>query len=108
MFSCCIHRRQEKSLQSDRESKFTKVVFREYPDSSFSSPNMRGEMEEHLGILGPIIKAEVGQSIMVRLAAPSCHKYNLNRHLLHTKSISLEITYSMISFCFEPLEFIDA
>ena len=40
-------------------------------DSTFSTPNLRGEMEEHLGILGPLIKAEVGQSIMVRLAAPA-------------------------------------
>lgn len=36
-------------------------------DSSFSTPEIRGEVDEHLGILGPVIKAEVGQTIMVRL-----------------------------------------
>lgn len=43
------------------------MVFRLYLDSSFSTPEIRGEVDEHLGILGPVIKAEVGQTIMVRL-----------------------------------------
>uniref|UniRef100_A0A3Q1GC09 ferroxidase n=1 Tax=Acanthochromis polyacanthus TaxID=80966 RepID=A0A3Q1GC09_9TELE len=48
-----------------RETKFTKVVFRGYMDSSFTTPDIRGEVDEHLGILGPVINAEVGQSILV-------------------------------------------
>ena len=59
------YRRQEKSLQSTEETKFTKVVFRQYLDPDFTTPDLRGELEEHLGLLGPIIKAEVGQSILV-------------------------------------------
>lgn len=51
-----------------QKTSFTKVVFRGYTDSSFTVPDIRGEVEEHLGILGPVIKAEVGQSIMVRSA----------------------------------------
>ncbi|CAL8321322.1 unnamed protein product [Merluccius merluccius] len=70
-------RRQEKSFLN-RETKFTKVVFREYPDSTFSNPNMRGEMEEHLGILGPLIKAEVGQTIMVVFMNKASHPYSLH------------------------------
>uniref|UniRef100_A0A673B3Z7 Plastocyanin-like domain-containing protein n=1 Tax=Sphaeramia orbicularis TaxID=375764 RepID=A0A673B3Z7_9TELE len=58
-------KRQDKSLQNTGDTKFTKVVFRGYLDSSFTTPDIRGETEEHLGILGPVIKAEVGQSIMV-------------------------------------------
>ncbi|XP_040913559.1 coagulation factor V [Toxotes jaculatrix] len=58
-------RRQDKSQLNSRETTFTKVVFRRYMDSSFSTPDIRGEIDEHLGILGPLIKAEVGQSIMV-------------------------------------------
>ncbi|MED6287394.1 hypothetical protein CHARACLAT_015909, partial [Characodon lateralis] len=57
-------RRQEKSQQNMRETEFTKVVFRGYLDVSFSTPDLRGEIDEHLGILGPVIKAEVGQTIM--------------------------------------------
>ncbi|CAJ1078923.1 coagulation factor V [Xyrichtys novacula] len=59
------HKRQEKSHVHGSMTEFTKVVFRGYIDSSFSTPEVRGEMDEHLGILGPVIKAEVGQSIMV-------------------------------------------
>lgn len=45
---------------------FKKVVFRKYLDITFSIRDIRGEMDEHLGILGPVIKAEVDQTIMVR------------------------------------------
>lgn len=66
---CCFFlRRYDKSHPNTRETRFTKVVFRGYMDSSFSTPEIRGETNEHLGILGPLIKAEVGQSIMVRLS----------------------------------------
>uniref|UniRef100_A0A3Q3VSD8 Plastocyanin-like domain-containing protein n=1 Tax=Mola mola TaxID=94237 RepID=A0A3Q3VSD8_MOLML len=51
--------KQENSHQNSRETKFTKVVFRSYMDSTFSTPEIHGEIHEHLGILGPVIKAEV-------------------------------------------------
>ncbi|XP_028250097.1 coagulation factor V [Parambassis ranga] len=76
-------RRQEKSLQSSRETKFTKVVFRGYMDSSFTTPDIRGEIDEHLGILGPVIKAEVEQTIMV------VFRNNANRpYSLHPNGVS--------------------
>ncbi|XP_033474022.2 coagulation factor V [Epinephelus lanceolatus] len=71
-------RRQDKSQQNSRETKFTKVVFRGYLDSSFSTPDIRGEMDEHLGILGPVIKAEVGQSIMVVFRNNAKRPYSLH------------------------------
>ncbi|XP_056145397.1 coagulation factor V [Lampris incognitus] len=75
-------RRQEK-VQTIRETKFTKVVFRGYLDSTFSTPEIRGEIEEHLGILGPVIKAEVGESIMI------VFRNNANRpYSLHPKGVS--------------------
>ncbi|XP_029314616.1 LOW QUALITY PROTEIN: coagulation factor V [Cottoperca gobio] len=70
-------RRQDKS-QNLRETKFTKVVFKGYMDSSFSTPDIRGEMDEHLGILGPVIKAEVGQSIMVVFRNKASRPYSLH------------------------------
>uniref|UniRef100_A0AAQ6ILI2 ferroxidase n=1 Tax=Anabas testudineus TaxID=64144 RepID=A0AAQ6ILI2_ANATE len=77
-------RRQEKSDQSMREmTTFTKVVFRGYMDSSFSTPDVRGELDEHLGILGPVIKAEVGQSIIV------VFRNNANRpYSIHPNGVS--------------------
>lgn len=62
------HRRKERPQHNTRETKFIKVVFRLYMDS-FSSPEVRGEVDEHLGILGPVIKAEVGQTLMVGLCS---------------------------------------
>ncbi|XP_076602278.1 coagulation factor V [Chaetodon auriga] len=76
-------RRQDNLQQNSRETKFTKVVFRSYMDSSFSTPEIRGEIDEHLGILGPVIKAEVGQSIMV------VFRNNANRpYSLHPNGVS--------------------
>lgn len=44
---------------------YKKVVFRKYLDSTFSTRDPRGECEEHLGLLGPVIRAEVGDVIQV-------------------------------------------
>ncbi|KAM4730956.1 coagulation factor V [Anableps anableps] len=86
-------RRQEKSQQTMRETKFTKVVFRGYLDGSFSTPDLRGEMDEHLGILGPLIKAEVGQSIMI------VFKNNANRpYSLHPNGVSYTKQFEGLSY----------
>uniref|UniRef100_A0AAX7VWW0 ferroxidase n=1 Tax=Astatotilapia calliptera TaxID=8154 RepID=A0AAX7VWW0_ASTCA len=74
---------QEKHELLSQETKFTKVVFRGYLDSSFTTPDIRGEIDEHLGILGPVIKAEVGQSIMV------VFRNNANRpYSIHPNGVS--------------------
>ncbi|KAK1343720.1 hypothetical protein QTO34_014273 [Cnephaeus nilssonii] len=41
---------------------YQKLVYREYTDASFQTQKAR---EEHLGILGPVIKAEVGDTLKV-------------------------------------------
>ncbi|XP_077072743.1 coagulation factor V isoform X2 [Siphateles boraxobius] len=58
-------RRLDKTSQNERPTVFKKVVFRKYLDSTFSIQDIRGEMDEHLGILGPVIKAEVDQTVLV-------------------------------------------
>ncbi|XP_069389658.1 coagulation factor V isoform X2 [Paralichthys olivaceus] len=76
-------RRQDKAQYNTRKTTFTKVVFRGYTDSSFNTPDIRGEIEEHLGILGPVIKAEVEQSIMV------VFRNNANRpYSIHPNGVS--------------------
>uniref|UniRef100_G3P3P6 Coagulation factor V n=1 Tax=Gasterosteus aculeatus aculeatus TaxID=481459 RepID=G3P3P6_GASAC len=70
--------RQDKSQQNSRETKFTKVVFRGYMDSSFNTPDTRGEMDEHLGILGPVIRAEVDQRIMVVFRNKASRPYSIH------------------------------
>uniref|UniRef100_A0A087XMS2 ferroxidase n=2 Tax=Poecilia formosa TaxID=48698 RepID=A0A087XMS2_POEFO len=87
------HRRQDKSQQNMLETKFTKVVFRGYLDASFSAPDLRGEMDEHLGILGPVIKAEVGQSIMI------VFKNNANRpYSLHPNGVFYTKQFEGLSY----------
>ncbi|XP_078118780.1 coagulation factor V [Sander vitreus] len=71
-------RRPEESQPNSKVTKFTKVVFRGYMDSSFSTPDFRGELDEHLGILGPVLKAEVGQSIMVVFRNKANRPYSLH------------------------------
>uniref|UniRef100_A0A8C5N8D4 ferroxidase n=1 Tax=Gouania willdenowi TaxID=441366 RepID=A0A8C5N8D4_GOUWI len=71
-------RRHDKSQQNLQNTKFTKVVFRGYMDGSFHTPDVRGEVEEHLGLLGPVIKAEVGQDIMVVFKNKASRPYSLH------------------------------
>lgn len=44
---------------------YHKAVYREYTDATFKSLKVRPQQWEHLGILGPLIRAEVGDSIRV-------------------------------------------
>uniref|UniRef100_A0A6Q2XRZ2 F5/8 type C domain-containing protein n=1 Tax=Esox lucius TaxID=8010 RepID=A0A6Q2XRZ2_ESOLU len=78
VFLYCHKRRHDKSGDNERQTKFSKVVFRGYLDSLFSMPQIRGEMDEHLGILGPVIKAEVGQMIMVFFRNLASRPYSLH------------------------------
>ncbi|XP_008326094.1 coagulation factor V isoform X2 [Cynoglossus semilaevis] len=72
------HKRMDKMQHNTQKTSFTKVVFRGYTDSSFTVPDIRGEVEEHLGILGPVIKAEVGQSIMVVFRNNANRQYSIH------------------------------
>ena len=46
--------------------KYKKALFREFTDSSFTEEKIRtGDSETHLGVLGPMIHAEVGDTIEV-------------------------------------------
>ena len=42
-----------------------KAIYRAYTDSTFTAPVVRGEDWDHLGILGPLIRAEVGDTIRI-------------------------------------------
>jgi len=44
---------------------YHKAIYREYTDSTFTHLKPRSPQWEHLGILGPLIRAEVGDSIRV-------------------------------------------
>ncbi|XP_072504798.1 coagulation factor V isoform X2 [Notamacropus eugenii] len=59
---------------------YKKVIFRSYLDSTFSVPDRQGENEEHLGILGPIIRAEVDDVIQVLFKNLASRPYSLHAH----------------------------
>ena len=44
---------------------YHKAIYREYTDATFQTLKVRPQQWEHLGILGPLIRAEVGDSIRV-------------------------------------------
>lgn len=44
---------------------YKKVVFRAYTGEDFQRPVNRAESDEHLGILGPFIRAEINDLITV-------------------------------------------
>jgi manganese oxidase len=48
-----------------RQTKFRKAIYREYTDATFTKLKPRLPQWEHLGILGPLIRAEVGDTVRV-------------------------------------------
>jgi manganese oxidase len=59
---------------------YRKAVYREYTDESFSHLNPRAPEWEHAGILGPIIRAEVGDTIRVIFKNNATKSYSLHPH----------------------------
>jgi hypothetical protein len=55
----------EEGPKSSSHRVYHKAVYHEYTDSTFKTLKPRAPEWEHLGILGPLIRAEVGQSIRV-------------------------------------------
>ena len=48
-----------------RQAIFRKAIYREYTDATFTTLKPRPPQWEHLGILGPLIRAEVGDTVKV-------------------------------------------
>ncbi|KAG5284516.1 hypothetical protein AALO_G00027550 [Alosa alosa] len=61
-------------------SRYKKVVYREYADATFTRVKPRLPEEEHLGILGPIIRAEVGEQILITFKNLASRPYNIYAH----------------------------
>jgi FtsP/CotA-like multicopper oxidase with cupredoxin domain len=59
---------------------YRKAVFNEYTDSNFRILKPRSEDWVHLGILGPLIRAEVGDTIKVVFRNNASHPFTLHPH----------------------------
>lgn len=70
----------EKPVSEFRGTVYKKVIFRQYLDSTFTKPAVDGEYEEHLGILGPVIRAEVEDVIQVTFKNLATRPYSIHAH----------------------------
>ncbi|ELK27895.1 Hephaestin-like protein 1 [Myotis davidii] len=61
-------------------SQYKKVVYREYTDGEFVEIKARPPREEHLELLGPMIHAEVGDSILIIFKNKADRPYSISAH----------------------------
>jgi FtsP/CotA-like multicopper oxidase with cupredoxin domain len=68
-------------------TEYRKALYREYTDSSFRTLKPRDAKWEHLGFLGPVVRAEVGDSIRIVFRNNATHAYSVHPHgVLYDKS----------------------
>ncbi|KAF1378555.1 hypothetical protein PFLUV_G00191770 [Perca fluviatilis] len=61
-------------------SRYKKVVYREYTSDTFRVQKKRQPNQQHLEILGPIIKAEVGEQIVITFKNKASRPYSIGAH----------------------------
>ncbi|XP_031232290.1 ceruloplasmin isoform X3 [Mastomys coucha] len=89
-----LHHLQEQNVSNvflDKEeffigSKYKKVVYREFTDSTFREQVKRRPEDEHLGILGPPIHADVGDKVKVVFKNMATRPYSIHAHGVKTES----------------------
>ena len=59
---------------------YKKAIYREYTDASFSTLKVRAPEEQYLGLLGPILRGEVGDTIKVVFRNHASHPYSMHPH----------------------------
>lgn len=69
-----------KGLLDPNSTSYRKVLYREYTDSTFSTLKTRSTAWEHLGILGPLIRAEVGDTIRMVFRNHASRPYSVHPH----------------------------
>ncbi|XP_077596011.1 ferroxidase HEPHL1 isoform X2 [Stigmatopora nigra] len=72
-------------------SRYQKAVYKEYLDESFTVEKKRSSSQEHLGILGPIIKCEVGEQIVITFKNKATHPFGITAHGVKTFGPSLSV-----------------
>ncbi|KAF5903559.1 hephaestin-like protein 1 [Clarias magur] len=59
---------------------YKKVVYQQYTDDTFTTKKPRGLDEEHLGILGPVLRVEVGERVQVVFKNKASRNYSVHAH----------------------------
>ena len=66
---------------------YKKAIYREYVDARFATLKPRSSEDQYLGILGPILRAEVGDTIKVFFKNKASRPYGMHPHgVLYQKS----------------------
>jgi len=67
-------------MRDPNATTYRKARFREYTDSSFRTLKPRDEHWVHLGVLGPLLRAEVGDTIRVVFRNHATRPYSMHPH----------------------------
>ena len=59
---------------------YKKAIYREYADASFSTLKPRNPEEQYLGILGPVLRGAVGDTIKIVFKNNASHPYSMHPH----------------------------
>lgn len=59
---------------------YKKAVYREYTDDTFSALKKRSPDDAYLGLLGPVLRAEVGDTIRVVFRNNATHPFSVHAH----------------------------
>ena len=59
---------------------YKKAIYREYTDATFSTLKVRPREDQYLGLLGPILRGEVGDTIKVVFKNNASHPYSMHPH----------------------------
>ncbi|CAH2246888.1 ceruloplasmin [Pelobates cultripes] len=71
-------------------SKYIKALYREYTDKTFATPKQRTTKNEHMGLLGPLIKANVGEKIKIIFHNKASRPYSIYAHGVKMDGDSVE------------------
>ena len=73
---------------------YKKAMFREYTDATFTRLKPHPPEWEHAGILGPILRAEVGDTIKVIFKNNGTHPYSMHPHGVFYEKASEGMAYN--------------
>lgn len=73
---------------------YKKAIYREYTDATFTQLKPRAAEEQYLGILGPILRAEVGDTIKVVFKNDGTHPYSMHPHGVFYEKASEGVAYN--------------
>jgi FtsP/CotA-like multicopper oxidase with cupredoxin domain len=69
-----------KGMRDPNATLYRKALFREYTDATFATLKPRPDAWAHLGVLGPLIRAEVGDTIPVVFKNNASRAYSVHPH----------------------------